>query len=279
MSAPQVSVIVVSYNTRDLLRQCLRSIEPHHEIVVVDNASHDGSADMVVAEFPDAVLIRNEKNVGFGVANNQGMDAASGDYVLLLNSDAEARPGAIDLLESEMYDDLAAVGGKLVFPDGRIQESAANDLTLWVVFCEQLYLEKVFKSYWRSSKLPKGGEVEQVMGACLMMERNAAKFDERFFLYCEDTELCHRLRWQGQIRYVPQAEFVHHLGASTSGRRWWSVAMYNRGKELYFLIHHGKVKAFACFLLNRLGALLRCFVKPKTFWRVLTAPLKGPSLP
>ena len=278
MGSQRVSVIVVSYNTRDLLRECIASIEPVHDVIVVDNASSDGSAEMVAEEFPGAVVIRNERNLGFGAANNRGMDAASGDLILLLNSDAQAMPGAIEVLANAMVEGVAAVGGKLLHPDGRMQESAAGSLSLWAVLCEQLYLERVFHAYWRSSALPEGGEVEQVMGACLMM-RPGTRFDERFFLYCEDTELCHRLRWQGQIRYVPQAEFFHHLGASTSGRRWWSVAMYNRGKELYFLIHHGKVKAFACFLLNRLGALLRCFVKPKTFWRVLTAPLKGPSLP
>lgn len=278
MGNPRVSVIVVSFNTRDLLRECLASIEPVHEVIVVDNASGDGSADMVAKEFPSAIVIRNERNLGFGAANNRGMDAASGELILLLNSDAQAMPGAIGVLADAMVEGVAAVGGTLLHSDGRLQESAAGSLTLWAVLCEQLYLERVFRAYWRSSILPEGGDVEQVMGACLMM-RPGTRFDERFFLYCEDTELCRRLRHQGRIWYVPEAHFLHHLGASGSARRWWSVAMYNRGKELYFSIHHGKAHAFACFFLNRLGALLRCAVKPKTFWKVLTAPISGPSLP
>jgi len=268
-----ISVIVVSFNTRELLRACLLSIEPHHEVIVVDNASSDGSADMVAREFPHAVLIQNSENRGFGAANNQGMAVAKGDALLLLNSDAEARPGAIDTLAAVLVDDVVAAGGKLVHPDGRLQESAAGLLTLWVVLCEQLYLERVFRSYWRSKHLPAGGEVEQVMGACLML-RPVEQFDERYFLYCEDTDLCRRLRNHGRILYVPAAEFVHHLGSSSKANRWLGVVRYNWGKELYFSIHHGQPARFACWLLNRLGALLRCFVKPQIFWHVLFAPIR-----
>lgn len=269
-----VSVVVVSYNTRELLRACLSSIEAHHEVIVVDNASADGSAEMVAADFPRAILIRNQRNVGFGAANNQGMAAATGDLILLLNSDAEARPGAIDLLAKTIEPGKVACGGKLIHPDGRLQESSANALTLWVVFCEQLYLERIFKPYWRSAALPEGGEVEQVMGACLMM-RPVEEFDERFFLYCEDTDLCRRLRTHGSIHYVPQAEFVHYLGASSSQKRWLAVARYNQGKELYFRIHYGLPAWLACFLMDRLGAFLRCLVKPRVFLRVLLAPVFG----
>ncbi len=265
-----VTVIVVSFNTRELTRACLASIEPHHEVIVVDNASNDGSADMIAESFPHAKLIRNQNNRGFGAANNQGIALATGELVLLLNSDAEARPGAIDKLASFMTAEVVAVGGKLIHPDGRLQESAAGPLTLWVVACEQLYLERFFRSYWRSHALPEGGDVEQVMGACLMM-RPVEQFDERFFLYCEDTELCKRLRQHGRIRYEPQAVFVHHLGASSKVNPWLGVVRYNRGKELYFRIHHGRLAWFLCLLLDRFGALLRCLVKPRVFWRVLFA--------
>jgi GT2 family glycosyltransferase len=101
-------------------------------------------------------------------------------------------------------------------------------------------------------------EVEQVMGACLMVRR-LERFDERFFLYCEDTELCRRLRRHGRIVWVPSSVFRHELGAS-SQKRWLAVARYNRGKELYFSIHHGRFVSLVCFLLNRIGALLRVLV-------------------
>ena len=283
MERPRVSVILVSYNTRELLRRALVELSSY-EVIVVDNASADGSAQMVRDAFPAITLIANSDNRGFGAANNQGIDAATGSLVLLLNSDAVPQAGAIDVLAEAMVDGFVAVGGKLVHPDGRLQESACARLTLWAVFCEQLFLERlfprsrVFSPYWQSSRLPEGGDVEQVMGACLMM-RPVERFDERFFLYCEDTELCFRLRRHGRIRYVPEAVFSHELGASSSSNRWRSVALYNRGKELYFKLHHGRFASFICFKLNRLGALLRVvaglFVLPKAqlFWRVLFAPI------
>lgn len=280
-----VSVIIVSFNTRELLRDCLAAIEPEHEVIVVDNASADGSADMVAAEFPQTTIIRNANNKGFGAANNQGMDVASNDVVLLLNSDARPAPGAIGELTRALADPgVVAAGGRLEYPDGRLQESTCSSLTLWGVFCEQTFLEKIFRgsrlfnSYWVSGRLPQGGEVEQVMGACLMM-RKVERFDERFFLYCEDTELCKRLRRHGRILYRPSAVFTHALGASSTGNRWRSVAYYNRGKELYFALHHGPLAAAVCFLLNRSGAALRILAgvlvtsKAKTFWRVLFAPI------
>lgn len=286
-------MIVVSYNTEGCLRQCLTSIEAHHEVIVVDNASQDGSAQMVRAEFPRVQLIANEFNLGFGSANNQGLAVMAGKYALLLNSDAVALPGSIDILADHLDQrgDVIAAGGLLRFPSGEPQRSAARHLTLWAVFCEQTYLENIFPSpYWVNP----GGvvrEVEQVMGACLMF-RPVEIFDERFFLYCEDTELCYRLQKHGKILYVPNSEFTHVLGASGTGQRWESVARYNRGKELYFAIHSGPVHLAACWALNRVGAGLRLTVwallspfrkrarsQVTLFAKVLTAPLKGPRTP
>lgn len=289
---PVVSVIVVSYNTRDALRRCLNCIEEHHEVIVVDNASIDGSPEMVEFEFPAVKLIRNSKNRGFGAANNLGLGAATGDLALFLNSDCYANPGAIDRLSEALADNsVVAAGGRLLNPDHSLQQSAANALTLWAVFCEQTGIEKLFHNpYWVSHKFDQTHDVEQVMGACLMVRGTSDRFDERFFLYCEDTELCHRLRTRGKILYVPEAQFIHDLGTSSTGERWRSVARYNRGKELYFRIHHGAFAAFLCWAMNRMGAALRVIVfglvgvfrasaraKAKTFWKVLWAPHNGPD--
>lgn len=291
-----VSVVIVSYNTRDLLRQCLSSIEPEHEVIVVDNASADGSVEMVRTEFSEAKLIANSANRGFGAANNQGIDVASRQLILLLNSDAWAKPGAIEELASVFdRDEIVAAGGKLLNPDGSLQESTANALTLWAVLCEQFYLEKLFSPYWRSRRFVASDplakhETSQVMGACLMF-RPLERFDERYFLYCEDTDLCYRLRKHGKIVYVPSAEFFHQLGSSSTANRWKSVARYNRGKELYFLIHHGRIASLTCWVLDRVGALMRLAVwalielltvgrrgrgQAGLFWKVLTSPTSGP---
>lgn len=283
MSVSRVSAIVVSYNTRDLLRRCLESLSEADEVIVVDNDSTDGSADIVQADFPSVKLIRNSRNLGFGAANNQGIAAMTGELAFLLNSDARARPGAVALLRSTLYADpgLVAVGGKLVSPDGTLQNSSANALTLWALFCEQTLLERLFPGsvnlspYWNTSRLAERTgpqETAQVMGACLMF-RPVERFDERFFMYCEDTELCRRLSRHGKIAYVPEAVFEHELGASTSSRRWLAVARYNRGKELYFLIHHGSAARATAFLMNRFGALLRLLLW--TIPAVLTLALWG----
>lgn len=266
---PSVSAIVVSYNTAELLRACLESLGEADELIVVDNASVDGSPEVVLDAFPNAKLIVNPVNQGFGSAVNQGLDAMTSDLAIVLNADIRAKPGAIArLADAVSVEGTVAAGGKLLFPDGEVQQSTTNALTLWAVFCEQTGLEKIFPSsrifspYWTTHRLlrEKPDEkilpVVQVMGACLMM-RPLERFDERFFLYCEDTELCRRLSGHGKIVYVPGAEFTHALGAASSSSRWRAVALYNRGKQLYFKIHHGSVHAAICFLLNFLGALLR----------------------
>lgn len=267
MPSPTVSVVVVSYNTRDKLRRCLTAIGTRHEVVVVDNASADGSADMVRSEFPNAILLVNEENRGFGVANNQGTRASSGALVLYLNSDAYAEEGAIDRLATVFDDEsIVGAGGRLLNPDGSLQVSSANRLTLWAVFCEQFYLEKAFprsrllSPYWNTRsliRLPCPAESPQVMGACLMVRGGLEEFDERFFLYCEDTDLCLRLRSHGRIVYVKNASFVHDLGSSSEGDPVRGVVNYNRSKELYFSIHHGAAAAFLCRLMDKAGALLR----------------------
>lgn len=298
MSVPSlVSVVIVSYNTKDKLRRCLQALGPDHEVIVVDNASHDGSPEMVVHEFPRVRLIANQTNVGFGPANNQGSEAATRPYTLFLNSDAYAEPDAVHRLALEMEKDgVVAAGGRLLNPDGSLQNSSANSLTLWAVLCEQLYLEKLFprssllSPYWNSWRFDQPADVEQVMGACLMVRTRAAPFDERFFLYVEDTDLCYCLRKLGRIRYVPDARFVHDLGSSSQAR-WQAIARYNRGKELYFRIHHGPGASAMCWLLDRMGALLRLAAwsiptvlslatwakgrrQVACFWRVFTASAK-----
>lgn len=295
---PRVSVIVVSFNTCEKLRRCLTALGAEHQVIVVDNASADGSPEMVGTEFPHVEVIANAENRGFGAANNQGLAIATGELVLLLNSDAYVAPDTVSRLAEGFADpNVVAAGPRLVNPDGSLQWSAARELRLWAVFCEQTYLEKLlpesqlFSPYWIRPSGDDTLEVEQVMGACLMM-RPGERFDERFFLYCEDTDLCRRLRKRGRILYVPSLSVVHDLGSSSSQNRWRAVARYNHGKELYFRLHHGLAAWALCLVLDRLGALLRLVVwslialasglrqervsQVSLFARVLAAPIFGP---
>lgn len=299
-----VSVAIVSYNTKDKLRRCLEAISPEFEVIVVDNASADGSPEMVENDFPSVHLIKNHANRGFGAANNQAAAVATGSLILYLNSDAYAFPHAIADL-AEVFEDpsVSAAGGMLLNMDGTLQTSTANRLTLWAVFCEQFWLEKLlpkvklFSPYWNTHELVRTdgpSETPQVMGACLMTRHSHIKWDERFFLYCEDTDLCLRLSGQGKILYVPYAKFTHELGSSSKNRAR-AVGLYNRGKELYFEIHHGKLASAICFMLDRLGAIYRVLVwglltlatlgrvarfreQLRIFSQVLTFPRLGPKL-
>lgn len=283
MTASDVTVVVVSYNTREALRRCLLALRDQGaaKVVVVDNGSADGTPAMVASEFPNVDLVGTGENLGFSRANNVGAARATTALTLFLNSDAYADPGALGRLAAVFEEaEVVAAGGRLRNPDGSLQESVAGPLTLGAVLREQTLLERLLGGYWLTRMLPddRPSEVTQVMGACLMMRTGLEPWDERFFLYCEDTDLCLRLRRQGRILYVPGAGFEHDLGTSSRREPWRGIARYNAGKELYFRIHHGILQSYACLAMDRFGALLRIVLKPKqtaTFWKVLTARRAG----
>ena len=270
-----VSVIIVNYNTVGLLRDCLSSLEragvdragaPLAEIIVVDNASSDGSPEMVEREFPAAILIRNPENAGFSRANNQAIQVAQGKYIWLLNSDTIVRPGAPAFM-AEFLDvrlDVSGVTCKLLNADGSIQASVSNRpgpvllffrligisrlisgsrARRWLARSFGFILGKTIRAYLapyaaRDSPV----EVESISGACLMLRRNAIAevglLDERFFMYFEDMDYCLRLRKAGlKLCYLPQGEVVHLVGQSSGGRmRGYSVHSYRA--MFYFYRKH-----------------------------------------
>jgi hypothetical protein len=256
-----ISLIIVNWNGKDLLRECLRSVReeraradaPTGEVIVVDNASTDGSAAMVREEFPEAQLIVNSQNVGFAAGNNGGLRRCRGRYAVLLNSDAQLQAGALRALMEFMdaHCDAGAAGPLLLYPDGRWQPSGRPFPTL------RRFLAEVTGAYARA-----GGdarllrdvdpaqvrEVDEVSGACLMVRRAAWEqvglLDENFFLLYEDIDWCRRLKEGGwKIFYVPQARVVHHYGAS---RRAVSEPVHLAALQsvhYYFAKHHGKCAA------------------------------------
>jgi len=141
--AGDVSVVIVNFNTKNALRRCLLSLDEAVEVIVVDNGSTDGSVEML-QEFSHARLIQNSANRGFGAANNQGIQAATRPLVLLLNSDAYATRGSVSILASVFADEgVAAAGGMLLNLDGSLQESCANELTLWAVFLRAVVAREI----------------------------------------------------------------------------------------------------------------------------------------
>jgi GT2 family glycosyltransferase len=279
-TVPDVSVSIVSYNTRELLRTCLLSLrersaenEVSMEIIVADNDSRDGSAEMVEREFPDVVLLRTGGNLGYGRANNLAFAASSGCYFFVLNSDTEVQPGALRAMRDflDEHPEVGAVGAQLVLPNGEIQPSCATDPKLEAVFWEQTYLDKLLPrnritgayamTYWNYGDRR---EVEQVAGACLFVRREAWQciggFDPAYFMYFEDTDLCMRLRRAGwPIWFLPDARIKHHLGGSSGdwAIRARMIASYNRSRYYYFGRHEGQARARLLKYFTVTGALLR----------------------
>jgi hypothetical protein len=235
-----LSIIIVNWNTRALLAQCLESIvnvqtfkRLNVQTFVIDNASTDGSAAMVRERFPWVHLIENEENVGFARANNQALARAQRRYVLLLNSDTEVAPGALESMVAFMdaHPEAGACGPRLLNGDGSLQPSCHPVLTPGREFWRLMFLDRIWPhaTYDQESwdrRTPR--EVEVIKGACLMLRAEALAqvgvLDERYFIYTEEMDLCHRLRQAGwSLWWVPAAEVVHHGEAST---RQKAHAMY-----------------------------------------------------
>lgn len=233
-----VTITVVSWNTTKMLWKCLRSIEQSGtkcsiEVHVVDNASTDGSAEMVRQEFPQALLIANQDNLGFAKANNQSWRQAKGRYWLLLNSDAELRPGALDAL-IEFMDRHPRAGlatARLVNSDGSPQHCAQPNPSIWRTLIESLRLHKLLPArlrgriwlgpYWTYDETIRVG---WTWGTALIARREAVEqvgpLSEEFFMYGEDLEWCLRMRRSGwEIWYCAEAEALHY-GGQSSVLRW-----------------------------------------------------------
>jgi hypothetical protein len=230
-----IAVIIVNWNAREDLRVCLQSLEdlrrsPYSsEVWVVDNASSDGSAEMVQSEFPEVHLILNEENVGFSKANNQAIAYAESRYVFLLNSDAAVRPGAIDTLldYADAHPKVGIIGPKVLNPDGTLQSSCRRFPTLGAGFFRNTYLGSLFpnnkfaQDYLMSDfDHAHMRQVDWVSGCAMLIDcqlfERIGTLDERFYMYCEDVDLCERAgRFGWEVVYLPDAVVIHAIGRSS----------------------------------------------------------------
>lgn len=231
MAQPDVTISIVSFNTRDLLRAALaaalRSAGVSLEIVVVDNGSKDGSADMVEREFPGVQIIRNADNRGFAAANNVAMRRAAGRHVLLLNPDTEVRPDTIGTLARYLdeHQRTGICGPRVLYPDGSFQSCGYRFPTVWSEIRMSKNVNRVIKAVVGPETFvadhPETREVDWVDGCCLMIRRavidQIGLLDEQYFLYAEELDWCFNARKAGWgVAAVPAAEMVHHLGKSSS---------------------------------------------------------------
>ena len=252
-----LSIIIVSWNVRDHLDNCLRSIFEHTtgiglEVFVVDNDSHDGSADMVESKYPQATLIRNAENRGFGAANNQAVHQATGRYILYLNDDTYIESNIFKQLVDKF--DVAdptvgMIGCELRNPDGSNQPSVRAFPTVFDQTMISLKLHILFpflvRRYMQTSfNYHKEQTVDQVMGAFMMQPRSVVDevgmFDEDFFTWFEEVDLQHRLRKAGySVLYTPDVHCTHVKGASFSQwRRPKAQRMFNKSMRTYFKKNH-----------------------------------------
>lgn len=234
MNTEQISIIVVNWNVRDLLRDCLASIYAHGglppeamRVIVVDNASADGSAEMVREHFPQVLLVDNKDNVGFGRANNQALPMCAGRYVLLLNPDTVVEPGAIASLARQMdaQPDVSVIGCRLLNGDRTLQRWTGGAYPrLLNLVNHYFFLDRLLPAAWRPMPLyldrdvPDDLDVDWVSGACMVLRTDALGgrlFNTEYFMYGEDMELCHRLKQAGgRIVYSPKVSIIHYQGES-----------------------------------------------------------------
>lgn len=229
----KISIIIVSYKVRDLLEKCLNSIEKYRgglslEIFVVDNASGDGTAEMVKKKFPQVKLIASDKNLGFARANNLALKQATGEYVLLLNPDTEIFADTLSesLAAFKRHPDCGVLGVHMIYPDGSPQPSVRRLPTVWPILLMLLKLPKIFphlKSVDRylasDFDYEKEQEAEQVMGAYMLIPQAVTSkvglLDERFFVWFEEVDFCRRVRQAGyKVIYTPATKIIHWGGKS-----------------------------------------------------------------
>ncbi|MCC7369116.1 MAG: glycosyltransferase family 2 protein [Chloroflexi bacterium] len=269
----ELSVIVVSFNTRELLASCIETVGERigarsHQIVVVDNASSDGSAEHVAARFPNVVLVRNAENRGFAAAVNQGIEASTGRYLLLLNSDATLEPDAVERMCQHLdeHSNVAAVGGTLLNPDGSFQGSYADFPTLYseVLLLSGLsrwLLPPTFPSHTEAES-QQARPVDWVCGAFVLLRRAAVEqiggLDEAYFMYAEEVDWFFRARQAGwTTSYLPEARAVHLVAGSYRRDATRRREQIYRSKWLYFRKNHGTLQSAVFLGLVRSLSLLK----------------------
>lgn len=261
---PDLSIIIVSWNVRDLLRACLCSLTTAPcaltpELIVVDNASVDGSAEMVAAEFPQARVVANATNRGFTAANNQGLALAHGRYVLFLNPDTEVVGDALATMVAYMdaHPEVGALGPQLRYGDGSLQSSRRRFPTLATALFESTPLAWHWppgrnpwaqRYYMTDTPDDQTQPVDWVVGAALLVRRavldQVGGFDEGYFMYSEELDLCRRIKAAGwEIHYFPHARIIHHEGKSSEQVVTARHIRFQTSKLRYFRKFHGPAAA------------------------------------
>lgn len=271
-----VSIVIVSWNTCDILGDCLQSIyantrDVEFEVIVIDNASSDSSVDMVKSEFPQVILLENRENRGFAAANNQGIAVTEGRYVLLLNSDTVVLDGAIDKVVAfaDTYPKAGITGCRVLNEDKTLQLScfmfpSVLNMALWVSYLFKVFPRSRFfgrdrMTWWDGDDVR---EVDVLTGCFMLVRREAMEqvgpMDEQFFMYFEETDWCYRFKQAGwKVMFTPNAEIVHLGGASSKKVRTGMVNQWRRSMLLYYKKHKSLLAYISAWVLIMLFFLTR----------------------
>ncbi|MDT7971791.1 MAG: glycosyltransferase family 2 protein [Armatimonadota bacterium] len=274
--APILSVVIVSWNVREDLRECLRSLWRNGEglameVIVVDNASDDGTAEMVRQEFPQVRLVVNERNLGYTKANNIGIHLSRGKFVLLLNPDTVVHEGALRALIAcaEAHPEAGIIGAKLLNPDGSIQRSARSFPDIGAGLFRNTLLGHLFPNnpFVRRYLLTDFGydavrEVDWVSGAAMLVRREVFEriglLDEGFWAYCEDVDFCWRARQAGfAVLFCPDAVITHKIGRSSDQKLVACLIQHHKSMWRFYLKNYRRRYPIWSFPLIGLGILLR----------------------
>lgn len=262
---PTVSIVFTNWNTRDLMRDCITSVKEKtvgvsYEIIVVDDGSTDGSADMLKKEFPEVKVVVNERNLGVAKAYNRGVALAAGRYIQMLNTDMLFVQNSIKLLADflESHPEAAACGGRLRNRDGSSQVS----IGYFPSFKEALVGALFLRDFLPNAQLPSRGivpkenidrplQVEYVTGADLLIRKEVIDqigfFDERFTSYCEETDFCYRVYHQTpwKLYFIPEVEIIHFGGVSFKNVREYQIKLMYSSYDKFLKKHHGTLYALA----------------------------------
>jgi GT2 family glycosyltransferase len=275
MNQTLFSIIIVNWNSRELLRNCLKSIRSanlngKYEIIVVDNASADASADMVRKEFPTVLLIKNSENLGFAKATNLGIRSSQGDVILLLNSDAELKtPGIFERIEQFLFahQDVGILGVNLIFPDGVPQAPGGKFISNWQLFKSQvLFMSSPLFFRWKHKIFPRKNPefygIDYVCGACMFVRKKVIAdiglLNENFYIYGEDMEFCYRAKQQGwRCAILNTVEAIHLKGQSTK-KNIENILIHSMKNNCQLIkTIHGKSNSWLAYLIYEAGLFLR----------------------
>lgn len=276
-----VSIIVANWNTRELLRDCIRSIYGktkgiRYELIIADDASTDGSAEIIQREFPQVKIIQNEKNLGYAKSINRGVPLAQGNYILLLNSDTLILDDAIKILANflDLHPEAGVCGGWLWSREKTSQISYGSFPSLPQAFVDAFFLNDLFPSLYFPNRgvAPDGSithpvEVDYVTGAAILIRKKLIEelglFDERFEAYCEEVDFCYRVTKIGKqkVYFLPDAKIIHLGGASYGKLGKRKIQIHYSSYDKFLRKYHGGFYSFVTRLLYAWHYMVKMIVR------------------